>query len=242
MKIVWESPHGSFLLDCSSAVYSPSLNYPPTISCHRYIMIYAFLIHSAESVGIVHFSHFYTSEGNDHSKPSRQQTIVRKVIEDKTTQQHSASYYPTRIDMHVISPATLDSLTTTKKGPDMYSAHSAAVKSLPVPTEGLVLVRASRVFEKNLITVWRQFGDLIFSITCERGDNLQLVSNALLLIIEQICRKFGVTKLHKLIEEEPDTVEQIITPHTRLSTPLIINHSLHRFMSKENDSYSPFFD
>ena len=144
--------------------------------------------------------------------------------------------------MRVISPATLDSLTITKKSPDMYSAHGAAVKSLPVPTEGVVLIRASGIFEKNLIAVWRQFGDLIFSVTCDRGDNLPLVSNALLLIIEQICRKFGVTKLHKLIEEEPDTVEQIITPHTRLASPLIINHSLHRFMTKETDCYRPFLD
>ena len=205
-------------------------------------MIYSFLIHSADSVALTHFSRLYTSEGNDRYKSSRQQTIVRKILEDKASQQHSASYYPTRLDMRGLSQSTLNALTTSKKVSDMYLGGDACGKSLPMPTEGVVLLSASRIFQDNLAAVWRQFGDLMFSITCARDDNLTLVSNTLILIIEQICRKLGVNKLHKLIADEPDTLELIITPHLNHAAPLILNHSLHRCMIKEDDRPRPFFE
>ena len=124
----------------------------------------------------------------------------------------------------------------------MYALGESGARSLPVPTEGVVLIHASLLFEKNLVAIWKQLGDLVFSITCERHDNLSLISNALLLIIEQICIKFGVNKLRKHIEEEPDTVELILSPHVRQGSPLLINYALHRFIVKAEDAYRPFLD
>ena len=199
-------------------------------------MIYAFLVHSAESVGAVYFSHFYTGEGNDQAKASRQQTIIRKVIEDKTFQQHSASYYPTRLDLRVLSTQTVNSLTTSKRISDSYTAPSSESKNIPVPTDGVVLISSSAIFEENLAGVWKQFGDIMFTVVCSRSDNLTLLSNTLLLIIEQISRTFGINKLDKHITEEPDQVELIITPYFRGGSPLVTNYSLHRCIIKAEET------
>ena len=203
-------------------------------------MIYAFLIHSAENIGTLHFSHFYTGEGNDMSKPSRIQTIIRKIIEDKTFQQHSASYYPTRLDLRVLSTQTVNSLTTSKRIIDTIPSGNSEPKSIAVPTDGVVLMGSSPLFEDSLAGVWKQFGDIMFTVVCSRNDNLSLFSNTLVLIIEHLCRIFGVNKLEKLIGEEPDQVELVITPYFRGGTPLITNYSLHRAIVKAEDSARPF--
>lgn len=203
-------------------------------------MIYAFLIHSAENVGAVHFSHFYTGEGNDQSKASRQQTIIRKVLEDKTFQQQSASYYPTRLDLRVLSSHTVNSLTTSKRITETYPIGNSEAKTIPVPTDGVVLIGQSGLFEECHAGVWKQLGDVMFTVVCSRTDNLTLFSNTLLLIIEHLCRIFGLNKLEKLVAEEPDQVELVITPHFRGGSPLIANYSVHRSMVKADESDRPF--
>jgi hypothetical protein len=203
-------------------------------------MIYAFLIHSSENVGQIFFSHFYSGEGNDQSKISRQQTIIRKVIEDKSFQQHAASYYPTRLDLRVLSQSTINSLTTSKKISETYSATSAEIKHIPVPTEGVVMINAPGLFENNLVAVWKQFGDLMFTAVCDPRDNLAIFGNTTLLVIEQVCSRFGINKLGKKIVEETDQVELIIAPFFRQGVPLFVNNSLHRYMAKSEESSRPF--
>ena len=201
-------------------------------------MIYAFLIHSSENVGSIFFSHFYTGEGNDQSKTSRQQTIIRKVIEDKTFQQHSASYFPTRIDLRVLSQSTINSLSTTKKVSETCNRN----KGITPPLEGTVLLNSPSLFEGSLVAIWRQFNELVFTTVCDARDNLSLISNSNLHIIDSLCRKFTPQHLERRIVEQPDEVEIIISPVHRNGTPLIINHSVHRFLVKSGGPVGPYMD
>ena len=206
-------------------------------------MIYGILIHSAESVGATYFSHFYTAEGNDCDKLSRQQAIVRKVLEDKSFQQQAASYYPTRLDLRVVSAHTLNGLTTSKKVSETYPTNSHETNSsLPTPNEGIVLLPQSAHFGSSMAALWNQFGDILFTLVCEQTDNLFLMSNTLLLIIEHIARRFGVNKIEKSILERPDEVENVVCTYLRLGYPLLVNHSLHRFVVKAEDGSRPFLE
>ena len=204
-------------------------------------MIYAFLIHSAESVGSVFFSHFYTGEGNDQARTSRQQLIVRKVIEDKSFQQHSVSYFPTALDMRVLSQASLNSLTTRKKVSEGYTGTLDGQELYP-PMDGVVMLPASGLFERGLVAVWKQHGGIMFTIVCDCRDNFTLVANTCVLIVEQVSRKFGTGKLDRRITDEPDEVELIITPFFRQGDPLVVNHSLHRFMIGHEGDHRPLVD
>jgi hypothetical protein len=202
-------------------------------------MIYAFLIHSADNVNSVLFSHFYTGEGNDKT-PGRLQGIIRKVIQDKSFQQHAASYFPTRLDLRTIPSATINSLTTSKKVSETYPSDSASTTSrLSVPKEGIVFLPGPG----RLAAIWNQFGNLTFTVVCEQSaDNLVQVSKTVLLIVEHVCRRFGVNKLEKSIAEQPDEVEHIITSYFRVGSPTLINFSLHRAMVKADDGQRPFLD
>jgi hypothetical protein len=206
-------------------------------------MIYAILINGAENVGATYFSHFYTGEGNEGDKIARQQAIIRKVIEDKSFQQQAASFYPTRLDVRVVSPATLNSLTTSKKVSETYpaSAHETSA-GLPQPNEGVVLLSPSPHFRNQMAAVWHQFGDILFTLVCEQTDNLVVMGNTLLLIIEHVARRFGVNRMDKHITEKPDEVEHIVCTYLRLGYPLLVNHSLHRFIAKAEDGNRPYME
>ena len=205
-------------------------------------MIYAIIIHSTENGAAVHFSHFFTGEGNDESKLARQQMIIRKVVEDKTFQQHAASHFPTKIDLRALSPATILGLTTTKKVSETYQYTASGPPICSIPTTGIVLLNASSIFQNNLAAIWRQFGDLLFTILCERTDNLSMISSNVVMLIEQLCREFGVNKLEQSITEKPEEVETIVLTYMRTGFPLISNHSLFRFIVKSDEGVRPFVD
>ena len=198
--------------------------------------VYAFLIHSSENVGSIFFSHFYTAEGNDPSKATRQQTIVRKVIEDKSFQQHSVSHYPTKLDLRVISQESFNSMNTTKKASECYPGSESDQNRTPLPIEGVVVLGSSSgLFSKSLVAIWRQFGSITISLVCDPRDNLTIAANSLVLIADRIGRKFGTKFVEKHIVDEPDVIESIVSPFFHQGNPLITNHSLYRFMLR-NDS------
>ena len=206
-------------------------------------MIYAILIHSAENVGATYFSHFYTGEGNDSDKIARQQAIIRKVIEDKSFQQQAAAYYPTRLDLRVVSSATLNGLTTTKKVSETYHSHASETSaSLPPPNEGIVLFPHSPHFTNQMAAVWNQFGDILFTLVCEQTDNLSLMANTLHLIIEHVARHFGINRLDRAITDKPEEVETIVCTYLRLGFPLLVNHSLHRVIVKAEEGSRPYLE
>ena len=193
--------------------------------------IYGFLIHSSENVGSIYFSHFYTAEGNDPTKATRQQTIVRKVMEDKSFQQHSVSHYPTKLDLRVISQSSLNSLNTTKKASECYPGSDPEQNRVPMPIEGVVMLGSTTgVFSKSLVAIWRQFGSITLSLVCDPRDNLTIAANSLVLIADRLGRRFGTKAIEKHILDEPDEIESIVSTFFQQGNPLITNHSLYRFM------------
>ena len=204
--------------------------------------IYAFMIHSSENIGSVHFSQFYTGEGNDHAKATRLQTIVRKVMEDKSFQQHSTAHFPTRLDMRSIPQSALSTLTTTKKLADYYSTIPADTSTIPPPLEGVALIPESGIFETGKAAIWRIFGDMLFTIVCDARDNLTLVSNTTTLIVEHLCRRFGQSKLQQRVVSEPEEVETVVGSYLKLGSPLMVNYSLHRYMALSEENSRPYID
>jgi hypothetical protein len=201
--------------------------------------VYAFLIHSADNVGSIYFSHFYTPEGNDPIKATRQQTIIRKVIEDKSFQQHSVSHYPTKIDLRVISQASFNAMNTTKKASECYPGTETDKDRVPIPIEGVVVLGSTTgLFSKGLVTIWRQFGSIILSIVCDPRDNLTLTANSLVLIADRIGRRFGTRGIEKHILDEPDEIESMVSPFFHQGNPLLTNHSLYRFLLRNERSFS----
>ena len=53
-------------------------------------MVYAVIIHSVDSCQTVYFSYFYTSEGNDGQRKTRQLAIMRRILEEHFFQTLSA--------------------------------------------------------------------------------------------------------------------------------------------------------
>ena len=201
--------------------------------------VYAFLIHSSENVGSIYFSHFYTAEGNDPSKATRQQTIVRKVIEDKSFQQHSVAHYPTKLDLRVISQASFNAMNTTKKASECYPGSDSDHNRTPVPIEGVVVLGSSSgLFCKSLVAIWRQFGTITLSLVCDPRDNLSITANSLVFIADRLGRKFGTKSIEKQVLDEPDEVESIVSPFFHQGNPLITNHSLYRFMLRNDAGIS----
>lgn len=201
--------------------------------------VYAFLIHSADNVGSIYFSHFYTPEGNDPIKATRQQTIIRKVIEDKSFQQHSVSHYPTKIDLRVISQASFNAMNTTKKASECYPGTETDKDRVLIPIEGVVVLGSTTgLFSKGLVTIWRQFGSIILSIVCDPRDNLTLTANSLVLIADRIGRRFGTRGIEKHILDEPDEIESMISPFFHQGNPLLTNHSLYSFLLRNERNLS----
>jgi len=135
----------------------------------------------------------------------------------------------------------MNALNTTKKASECYPGSIGEADRAPPPIEGaLVLNSSGGLFQTNLVAVWRQFGNILFTTVCDTRDNLILMANTMVLIVDRVTRKFGPSKIEKRIMDEPDEVEMIISPFLRQGTPLMINHSLHRFMTKDESGLRTF--
>lgn len=201
--------------------------------------IYAFFIHGPESTGSVLYGQFYTGEGNDGAKITRQQTIVRKVNEDKSFQQQAASYFPTKLNVDAISDEVMDSLTMSKKVTDYCT--NTETSSIPPPTEGIVNI-AEVLFKTNKVAIWRLFENMTFTTVCDPGDNLTLISNNMILIFEHLTKKLGPKKLQQRITNEPDEVEAIVSQYIQNGSPLLANCSLFRAMAFAEEGSRPYLD
>lgn len=207
--------------------------------CFR-MTVYAFLIHSPESVGTVYYSRFYSGEGNNSARVTRQQTLVRKVLEEKSFQQQSVSHFPTKLDVEAIPSQVLEGLTMSKKVTDYYS--TAEPVTIPIPMEGVAVISASELFEISKVAIWRQFGSLLFTIVCDTSDNLTLLSNNMILIMEHLSRKMSPNKLQQRIVAEPEQVEAIVGQYIQNGIPLLCNYALHRLMALAEDGKRPYLD
>jgi hypothetical protein len=135
----------------------------------------------------------------------------------------------------------MNSLNTTKKASECYPGTSGEWDRAPQPIEGAVILSPSGgLFHSNLVAIWRQFGNILFTTVCDSTDNLVLVANTMVLIVDRVTRRFGINKIEKRIMDEPDEIEIIISPFFRQGSPLIVNHSLHRFMMKEDGNIRAF--
>ena len=206
--------------------------------------LYAFLIHSIESVGLVFYSRFYTGEGNDHAKGTRQQTIVRRVVEDKSFHQNAIARFPTKLNLATITAETLSSLTLSKKVTDYHSTIPSDNSALPSPSEGVVIIACenSVLFETDKVAVWRICGDMILTTVCDPRDNLTLISSNMGLIMEHLCRRLGQHKLQQRIINEPEEIEAVLSQYVHNGCPLLANYALHRFMALAEDADRPYID
>eukprot|EP00928_Gymnodinium_smaydae_P054140 TRINITY_DN37964_c0_g1_i1.p1 TRINITY_DN37964_c0_g1~~TRINITY_DN37964_c0_g1_i1.p1 ORF type:complete len:201 (-),score=33.52 TRINITY_DN37964_c0_g1_i1:62-664(-) len=143
-------------------------------------MVYGLMIHSVGSSQTPHFSIFYTPEGNDAHKKTRQQNIMRRILEEHLFQTHSGDQH-SNVRSKAASP--LDDA-------DWLFRFTSETKSAPQPgvdyTEGILRLPASALFEQPKIVVWKQVDKVIYTLIFEPLDNSLLASNFLTLFIHEL--------------------------------------------------------
>mmetsp|Transcript_1676 Transcript_1676/g.3494 ORF Transcript_1676/g.3494 Transcript_1676/m.3494 type:complete len:196 (-) Transcript_1676:298-885(-) len=144
-------------------------------------MVYALLIHSVDSSQSLHFSIFYTPEGNDGNKKTRQQSIIRRILQEHLFQKHSGdqqnttkSKTPEESDW--LFRFTADSKNTSQIGMDY--------------TEGILRLQASSLFQHPKLVVWKQVEQVVYTLVCEPLDNPLLASNFLTYFVAELSDQF----------------------------------------------------
>mmetsp|Transcript_37064 Transcript_37064/g.105989 ORF Transcript_37064/g.105989 Transcript_37064/m.105989 type:complete len:201 (-) Transcript_37064:103-705(-) len=168
-------------------------------------MVYGLMIHSVDSSQTLHFSIFYTPEGNDGRKKTRQQTIMRRILEEHLFQTHSGEQHTavkskassSLDDADWLFRFTSDSKSSTQPGLDYM--------------EGILRLQASALFEYPKLVVWKQVDKVVYTLVCEPLDNPLLASNFLTLFISKLNDHFR--KGGGIVEEvvaRPDEVLAIL--------------------------------
>mmetsp|Transcript_58512 Transcript_58512/g.164035 ORF Transcript_58512/g.164035 Transcript_58512/m.164035 type:complete len:201 (-) Transcript_58512:266-868(-) len=168
-------------------------------------MVYGLMIHSVDSSQTLHFSIFYTPEGNDGNKKTRQQNIMRRILEEHLFQTHSG-------DQHSLMKSKASSGLDDA---DWLFRFASDSKSSAQPgidyTEGILRLQASSLFEYPKLVVWKQVDKVVYTLVCEPLDNALLASNFLTLFIHELNDHFR--KGGSIVEEvaaRPDEVLAIL--------------------------------
>lgn len=87
-------------------------------------MVYGIMIHSVDSCQTLHFSNFYTAEGNDSRKKTREQMIMRRILEEHLFQRHSSTSEMSRLNMKSQSSRLLEQFMTTGSSSHLSGDYS----------------------------------------------------------------------------------------------------------------------
>mmetsp|Transcript_64530 Transcript_64530/g.189207 ORF Transcript_64530/g.189207 Transcript_64530/m.189207 type:complete len:201 (+) Transcript_64530:60-662(+) len=168
-------------------------------------MVYGLMIHSVDSSQTLHFSIFYTPEGNDGQKKTRQQNIMRRILEEHLFQTHSG-------DQH---SAVKHKAPSTLEDTDWIFRFTHDSKSSAQPgidyTEGILRLQASALFEYPKLVVWKQVDKVVYTLVCEPLDNPLLATNFLTLFVHELndhFRKGG--SMTEEVASRPDEVLAIL--------------------------------
>mmetsp|Transcript_81192 Transcript_81192/g.251991 ORF Transcript_81192/g.251991 Transcript_81192/m.251991 type:complete len:201 (-) Transcript_81192:52-654(-) len=169
-------------------------------------MVYGLMVHSVDSSQTLHFSFFYTPEGNDGRKKTRQQTIMRRILEEHLFQMHSG-------DQH---SSVKSKASSSLDDADWLFRFASDSKSCAQPgpdyTEGILRLQASALFECPKLVVWKQVDRVVYTLVCEPLDNPLLASNFLTLFVNELNDHFR--KGGSVVEEvaaRPDEVLAILS-------------------------------
>mmetsp|Transcript_152005 Transcript_152005/g.264901 ORF Transcript_152005/g.264901 Transcript_152005/m.264901 type:complete len:201 (+) Transcript_152005:160-762(+) len=191
-------------------------------------MVYGLMIHSVDSSQTLHFSIFYTPEGNDGHKKTRQQTIMRRILEEHLFQTHSGDQHSS---VKSKASAALDDA-------DWLFRFTSDSKSSAQPgldyTEGILRLQASSLFEYPKLVVWKQVDKVVYTLVCEPLDNPLLATNFLTLFIHELNEHFR--KGGGIIEEvttRPDEVLAILNFLLPGGQLLFTNFHLYRHLKTQ---------
>uniref|UniRef100_A0A7S2KS53 Uncharacterized protein n=1 Tax=Zooxanthella nutricula TaxID=1333877 RepID=A0A7S2KS53_9DINO len=168
-------------------------------------MVYGLMVHSVDSSQTLHFSIFYTPEGNDANKKTRQQTIMRRILEEHLFQTHSG-------DQQGLAKSKASSGFDDADWLFRFGSDSGSAQQGTDYTEGILRLQASQLFEYPKLVVWKQVDKVVYTLVCEPLDNPLLASNFLTLFIHELNDHFR--KGGSIITEvaaRPDEVLVILT-------------------------------
>mmetsp|Transcript_44878 Transcript_44878/g.104618 ORF Transcript_44878/g.104618 Transcript_44878/m.104618 type:complete len:204 (+) Transcript_44878:51-662(+) len=194
-------------------------------------MVYGLMIHSVDSSQTLHFSIFYTPEGNNAYKKTRQQTIMRRILEEHLFQTHSG-------DQHTTVKSKASSSLDDADWLFRFSSDSKPATYKAQPgfdyTEGILRLQASTLFEYPKLVVWKHVDKVVYTLICEPLDNPLLASNFLTLFVHELSDHFR--KAGSLVEEvssRPDEILAILNSMLPGGQLLFINSNLHRFLKSQ---------
>lgn len=152
-------------------------------------MVYGLMCHSVGSSQLLHFSIFYTPEGNDAQKKTRQQTIMRRILEE-----HLFQTLNSECDRSRGKDDDEWFLKLGEKGTNLErQAHKNAIPS--DKTEGIIHVNSSPpLFKDPKLVVWKQFENVAYTLICEHPDNPLLANNFLTLFIAELHEQFRLKR------------------------------------------------
>ncbi|CAE7359269.1 CAMK4 [Symbiodinium sp. CCMP2456] len=183
-------------------------------------------VNEVDSSQTLHFSIFYTPEGNNTYKKTRQQTIMRRILEEHLFQTHSG-------DQHTVVKSKVSSLDdadwlfrfSSDTKPAAYKAQAGFDY-----TEGILRLQASSLFEYPKLVVWKHVDKVVYTLICEPLDNPLLASSFLTLFVHELSDHFR--KAGSLVDEvsaRPDEVLAILNFMLPGGQLLFVNSNLHRF-------------
>eukprot|EP00930_Biecheleria_cincta_P097182 TRINITY_DN88901_c0_g1_i1.p1 TRINITY_DN88901_c0_g1~~TRINITY_DN88901_c0_g1_i1.p1 ORF type:complete len:215 (-),score=48.71 TRINITY_DN88901_c0_g1_i1:74-688(-) len=195
-------------------------------------MVYGLMIHSVDSSQTLHFSIFYTPEGNDMHKKTRQQTIMRRILEEHLFQTHSGDQHSAVKSKASSSLEDADWLFRFTSD----SKPSAAFKAQPGfdYTEGILRLQGSTLFEYPKLVVWKHVDKVVYTLVCEPLDNPLLASNFLTLFVHELSDHFR--KAGSLVDEvssKPDEILVILDYLLPGGQLLFTNSNLHRYLKSQ---------
>ncbi|CAE8662670.1 unnamed protein product, partial [Polarella glacialis] len=160
-------------------------------------------VNEVDSSQTLHFSIFYTPEGNNSHKKTRQQTIMRRILEEHLFQTHSGDQHSAVKSKASSSLDDADWLFRFTSD----SKSSANFKTQPGLdyTEGILRLQASTLFEYPKLVVWKHVDKVVYTLICEPLDNPLLASNFLTLFVHELSDHFRKALVEE-VSSRPDEV------------------------------------
>ncbi|CXI73737.1 conserved Plasmodium protein, unknown function [Plasmodium berghei] len=166
-------------------------------------MVYGIIIHSSESEQI-YFSTYYNLVNNDINQSSRQQIIIKKVIEE-------INYYKEDKE---------NNENTNKNNKDKYLdifgvfiPSRTSYNEFKIDNEGFFKIENISLFKNKINIMWKVLNKVCYTLMFSPHENIHMADNflnTLIYVLMENYEKFEKSNKNDMNKFNPDTVLAIL--------------------------------
>ncbi|SCN12116.1 AP-5 complex subunit sigma-1, putative [Plasmodium malariae] len=193
-------------------------------------MVYGIIIHSAECHEKLYFSSYYSIESNDKNQYVRQQTIMKRVIEEIKYYEESKEIFE----------------NTTKNNKEKYFdligkfLSKNANNTIKIESEGFFRIVDPSLFKNKINIMWKVLNKICYTLVLFTHENIHLADyflHTFIITLRERNDKIKKNMRNNTNLFNPDTVLAILYFFLPKGQLMLINQNYTKFLNNEVNKF-----